>query len=345
MLPLVRKPALAVDIGSHSVKVLELRRTRGGSRVVGAAELLLPDLDEGSRLDGATSVLMEYLSSRRLRSTRMLLAAPADRVWMRSVPEHGILDDRMIQSMLRNNAVTRIFPDLDPSQRFVIDWQILDQNPADRVTEVLYVAMPEAQVREYRRVAELLRQVPGLLDVSTFCLARLVPAEGWQLILHVGRRGTEVVAVQDGRIFYSDRIGFGGDELLGTIQRVSGGSRVFAETHLTNHGILHGSDHLRQALGSYLRSGIVRYVAEMTAHMAREHRTPSFRFDHIWLSGGVGRAKGLAAALQSLLGMPVSVLDPFARLEVDAALADDPDFRAQAPLFAVAAGLALREGE
>lgn len=345
MLPILRKPTLCVDIGSHSMKVLELRRSGNAFQVTDLTVLPCEIHDDENQIDSAIKLLMEYLRGRRIRSSRLFLALPSDKVYMRSVPERGVLDDRLVRGMLRNNSIARVLPDVDVDRQYVSDWQILDQNRAEKVTEVYYAAAEEQLVAQYRRVAEMLKQTAALLDIAALALARLVPLEGKHLILHVGHRGTEVVAVQDGRLIHNDHIGFGGDELLGVILRLTGTTRKHAQMELETYGFFNDDERVRDGFLTFARDNLIQYILELCMHLARETHVATYQFDQIWLSGGAGRFMGLIPCLQNMLEMPTAMLDPFRELRLAPAVADDPNLAIQAPLFAICAGLALREGE
>ena len=62
----------------------------------------------------------------------------------------------------------------------------------------------------------------------------------------------------------------------------------------------------------------------------------------LYISGGVSKTSGIDEVFEQRLGVPVEVLDPFRRIEVDEDLFDPAYVQAVGPLFAVGVGLAMR---
>ncbi len=72
-------------------------------------------------------------------------------------------------------------------------------------------------------------------------------------------------------------------------------------------------------------------------------RTEGAVVDRVVLVGGTARLEGMAELLEQELGLPVDKGDPLATLTVGNPRLTDEDLRRDAPLLAVAVGLALRE--
>ena len=66
------------------------------------------------------------------------------------------------------------------------------------------------------------------------------------------------------------------------------------------------------------------------------------QLSRIYLAGGSALVPQLPKAIQDRSRIPVEILDPFVRVEVDARRFDVDYLRANAPVAAVAFGLALR---
>jgi type IV pilus assembly protein PilM len=68
--------------------------------------------------------------------------------------------------------------------------------------------------------------------------------------------------------------------------------------------------------------------------------------DKIYLSGGSARVPALRKAIETRARIPLEVLDPFRGISVDSSRFDTEYVQLQAPMAAIAVGLALRsEGD
>ncbi len=297
---------LAIDIGSHSVKLVAARHAACGAHVeaVGLAELP-PDALHGHvvrRPEPVGHAIRTLLRDVRGRRGPVVTAVPGPAVMIRRlvVPASSSagLDDAVVR------AVDALVP--GALDQVVLDYQIRGPAASDGTVPVLAVAARRDLVQGYTAAIRAAGLAPCLVDVDLFALDRLQRAarapwgdEAPVALVHAGARYAAVTVVRhDGPAVAGD---------------VPAGADV--EPASLARAIAHALD-VAWPEGCPPLAGVV-------------------------LSGGAARAPGLAEALGGELGCPVAVGDPFASVTLGARV-DRAALAASAPAFAVAAGLALR---
>ena len=298
---------LAVDIGSHSVKVVAARHQGASVRVEAAVVGALP----AGAIHGhmvrdpapVADVLRRLVREVGMRSRRAVTALPGPAVMMRRIAVEprpcGGLDALVVRE------AAALVP--EALEHVVLDYQVVGSFGADGTSSVLVVAARRDLVQSYTAAIRAAGLEPCGIEVDVFALDRLhraglngggAPAP--VALVHVGARRADVtLARSDGPIFASD-VPVGGAEL-------DPGS-----------------------LSCAIHRALDLCVSDAPAPLAG-----------LVLSGGAARAPGLATALGRRLGCSVAVADPFRSVALGPRV--DVDVLARiAPTFAIAMGLALR---
>jgi type IV pilus assembly protein PilM len=298
---------LAIDIGSHSVKLVAGRHAASGARVdaVGLAELP-PDALHGHvvrRPEPVAQAIRTLLRALRGRRGPVVTAVPGPAVMIRRLlvqaPGPAGLDDAVVRAMdaLVPGALDQV----------VLDYQTLAPVATDGAVPVLAVAARRDLVQGYSAAIRAAGLAPCLVDVDVFALDRLHRAsrqprceEAPVALVHVGARYAAVTVVR-------------GDAPVVAADDVPAGAGVEPAS-------------LARAIARALDVGWPEDRARLAG---------------VVVSGGAARAPGLGEALTGELGCVVRVVDPFASVTLGAGV-DRATLAARAPAFAVAVGLALR---
>jgi type IV pilus assembly protein PilM len=186
---------------------------------------------------------------------------------------------------------------------------------------------------------------PVVLDIDCFALENAFQAnydteEGAVALVDIGAREMNVNVLKDGNSVFTRDIQVGGNMFNEEIQKRLGLN----------------SDEAEQAkLGSEIkgvdRATLATVMSESADALAQEIQRSLDYFSatsaddkvaRLYVSGGVARMAGISEVLQGRLGVPVEILDPFRRIEIDEELFDPEYVQAVRPLFAVGMGLAMR---
>jgi len=296
---------LAVDIGSHSVKLVSVRCDGTGICLEGAAIGEMPAgamhghvIRDPSRV---AEVVRRLVRETGARTRRAVAALPGPAVMMRRITVRPSPDS--LDALVVREAAAMVPDALDHA---ILDYQVLGKLGPEATTCVLVVAARRDLVRSFAAAVRAAGLEPCALDVDVFALDRLHRSERngspWTAsvaLVHIGaRRAGVIVAGSDGPVFAGDV----------------------------------PVDGLARDPASFARE-VHRALDLASAESA-------LRVGAVVLSGGSAAAHGLPAALGDRLGCPVTVAEPFRSVALGPRV-DRAVLARSAPAFAVAVGLAL----
>jgi type IV pilus assembly protein PilM len=340
-----RKAApFGLDIGSSTVKAVELGRGRGGT--VGLKACHSVPLARHAIVEGA------------IRDA----GAVADAV-RRCVNEAGIHSRSAVISVSGREAITKRVPLPRVSAReladaivleaehhipFAVDEVFLDYQVVGQSAhsmEVLLVAVKRPKVLDYVAAVETAGLEVAVVDLDAFALQNQfelnTPADGSDAIalIDIGAAVTTTNVVRDGAPIVVRDVPIGGDRYSDAIAQRFGVSLEDAEATKQGNGAGFAEDELVPALDAVSRELSLEVQRTFDYFAAT---TESERIGKIVLSGGGARLAGLDEFLSSSWGIPVEFARPFRTLQVDEASFADPGLARMETLFAVAVGLGLR---
>lgn len=308
-----RRTVLGVDIGSTSIKLVELSRAGAGYRLQAYGLEPLPanavvesNIREPEVVGQALSRLV-----RRARTTvrKVALAVGGSAVITRTLEMDAGLSDEQMQAQLRLDADQYIPYPLD---EVALDFQVQGASSpgawqgGERVEVLLAACRTEhLETREAAlAVAGLITQV---IDVEAYALQRaLTLLEGnpsaMLAVLDLGASRTVL------RVFHAGRILYSREQLPG--------ASVLAEPQ----GLV---QQVAQCLQGFFLSG------------------PYESVDQVYLIGDSAARVGLAEGVEQLLGTPTRVANPFVGMTL-AGRVDGAALAVDAPTLLIACGLALR---
>ncbi|MCY4566283.1 MAG: type IV pilus assembly protein PilM [Gammaproteobacteria bacterium] len=343
-----RKRSLGVDIGSASVKVLELSVGNGGFRVESCALEALPPnaVVEGniSDVEGVGEALKRARARSGCQASRAALALGGPGVIARTITLDASLSD--------TDMLKRIVDDADryvpyPLDEVAIDVEVrgLSEQHPDQA-EVLLVACRKNDIDRLGAVLDAARLEPTVVEPEGQALERvfqlLLPRldrQAGELVVAVadiGATNTTLWVLVDGRAVFSRGQPFGGRELVKDIQE------RYSLPYKEAENAARRGDLTPDFEDSVLRP----FNGETARHLARSLRffyssTHYSDVDRILLIGGAAVTRGLPHALQNALQAPASVVDPFAGMSMSTRV-DAASLAADAPALALCCGLAMR---
>ena len=345
-----RKP-LGLDIGSASVKILELSLCNGSHRVESCALEALPPnaVVEGniSDVEGVGEALKRALARSGSRASRAVLAVEGPAVIARAVTLDASLADTDILGRIVADA-DRYIPHPLEDVAFDFEVQGLSERHPDQA-EVLLVACRRDVVDRLCAVVRAARLEPAVVEPAGQAVERLFellePQLGRQAgelvvaVADIGATSATLWVLVEGRVVFSRSQPLGGLQLVKAVQE-----RCSLPFHEAERAVRRGG------LPDGLAGSVVRpFNEDVAGHLARSLRffyssTHYSDVDHVLLIGGLAAAEGLAAALQNRLQAPASVGDPFAGMSTSP-LVDADSLAVDASALALCCGLAMRSVE
>lgn len=344
------RSAVAVDIGSSHVKVLELEKDRSGRHRLkhfGVAALPPEAIIDGNFMNtsAVVSTIKDLVNQQRIRTKDAVVAVGGNSVIIKRISLPVMSPDEL-EEALPWEAEQYIPFDVNDVN---LDAHIL-QGQADEAgqMDVLLVAARKELVNEYTAVVMETGLKPVIIDVAAFALENMftlnydVVPEPVALV-NVGANMVTINILKRGVSAFTRDIGMGGRSCTEEIQRALGVSYEEAEAFKIG-----GDERDRSAV---VPEEVERVLTSASENIATEvHRSLDFFLSttgggslfKVYLSGGAAPTPGLRQALERLCSCPVEMVDPFRRIQVDERQFNPRFFKDVAAQAGVAVGLGLR---
>ena len=338
-----KKTAVGLDIGSSSIKVVEIAQDRSGERLVnyGISEPLSEAIVDGEIMDRQMvhEAIVNLMESRQIRTKEVVTAVSG-----RAVIVKKILMDRLneddAKEAIQWEAEQHVPYDVNDVS---LDFQIINPNVDQKKMQVLLVAAKKDMIQNH---AEIIREAglsPRVIDVDSFAIQNAIEAnydlraDETVALVNIGAEITNLNIVRDQVPHFTKDLSVGANSFVEGIQRRHNVSQAEALAALRG-GADGGIDvaSIVQTTCEDLSVQIDRAVAFLKSAGDAD------RIDRILLSGGSARVPGLADVLRARHQVPVEIVNPLQKLSYDPGLFGGEPPEAVAPILTVAIGLALR---
>ena len=339
----IPKSFLGVDIGTSSIKVVELSRWGTKKSLKNYGEIRSEVLyDKPFRTAEKSSLL---LSSKDIARALLGILEEAkietkDAVF--SIPDFSSffthfelppMTKEELPEAVRYEARKHIPL---PFSEVTFDWQILNKKrfglPKEPV-RILMVAVPNELINQYQEIALLAKLRLSTLEAEVFGLIRssLKNEEESVVMLDMGAQTTTINVVKKGILQSSRSIDIGGGNLSERIAQSLSISRKEAEEKKMTEGLL--SEEQKTIL-----SPLIDTVVMEVKRAIQESKTKEIQ--RVVLGGGSSLLLGLKEYLKENLNMEIEFIDPFRSVFYPPVL--EGTIKEMGPSYAVAVGMALR---
>lgn len=342
---------VGVDIGSSSLKVVQLRRQGATAVLETYGELSLgpyagAEVGQATNLpaDKIAETLTDLLREAKVTTKDAGISIPFSRSLLMLV-ELPRRDDPAEQKTVIELEARKYIP--VPVQEVQLDWFIVPQALPEGAAlpekvHVLLVAVHNDELTLLEKVVQGAQLAASFYEIEIFSTIRSVVDEPVKpvLILDIGASATKVYVVEHGVVALSHNIPQGGQDVTRTIATAHGLTVGVAETMKKEHGF-------KATDASYDRRTIelvfARIFEEARRALVQYETTHNKSIASLVLTGGGGVTKELAAYAQSFFSIDVKIANPFAKTQAPAFM--HKVLEDIGPEFAVAVGLALRKLE
>lgn len=347
------RSAVALDIGSSHVKMLELEAEKSGKyrlKHFGTAPLPPEAVVDGSFMNTSAivSAVRELLARHKVKTKDACVAVSGNSVIIKRISLPQMSRDELEESITWEAEQYIPFDVNDVN----IDVHILSQH-ADEAgqMEVLLVAARKDLINEYSALLIEAGLRPAVIDVAAFALENMFTLNydvGPQpvALVNVGASTVNINVLRGGTSAFTRDVGMGGRLYTEEIQRALNVS--FEEAEALKVG---GSERDRAAV---VPEEVERVLTGVSENIATEvHRSLDFFLSTsggvglggVFLSGGAAPTPGLAQAIERICNSSVTLVDPFRRISVDERAFNPRFLHDVAGQAAIAVGLGLRRGD
>lgn len=346
---------LGLDIGSHSIKAVELKKGKGGSWKL--EKFGLHKLPPETIVDGAimnTSAVVEgirdLVARHKIRSREVITAISGHSVIIKKITLPAMSDEELAESIQWEAEQYIPFPISD----VFLDTQVLSRSSDDAgQMEVLLVAAKKEVVQEYTSVIVEAGLKPLIVDVAAFAIENAFDlnndggSNDIVALVNVGSGLVNINVLSNGFTAFTRDINMGGNQFTEEIQKQLNVSYEEAEA-LKLGGNISSSTSTTEAIvpqevGSILRSTSESLAIEIQRSIDFYLATAAgLKLGRLVLSGGTAKIGGLKESLESILNTRVEVSDPFRAISYNPKEFDPDYLKDLAPMATVAVGLASR---
>ncbi len=339
-----KKPeTFGLDIGSSSIKAVQLVAGKGGYALRSHAMVTLPRdaISEGTIRKPAvvSDAIKECVGKAGITSTAAVVSVSGRDSIVKRVP---------LPKVTRKELEDAILLEAEHHIPFAIDEVFLDYQVVGETvnsTSVVLVATKKVKVLEYVAAVEDAGLEATVVDLDAFAMQNQFelnnPGDGNEAaaLIDIGAAVMKTNVVQGGASIFARDVPFGGNNYTDAIAQRLGIPVEKAEAAKQGQEVGVNWDDLVPALEAVSRD-LSLEVQRTFDYFAS---TPeSERIGKIVLSGGCAMLAGIEDFLASSWGVPVELARPFSAIDCDAAQFSDVELHDLGPLFAVAVGLALR---
>jgi type IV pilus assembly protein PilM len=343
----VGKNCIGLDIGSSSVKAVQVKRSKRGIELqaFGVEPLMPQTIVDGTIMDqGAVVQAIRTLWNRlRLRQKEVAIAIAGHSVIIKKInmPSMSLLE---LQEQIPYEAEHHIPFAKDDVE---IDYDVVNMENAAGQMEILLVAAKKEVVHDYVSVVREAGLNPVVVDVAAFTTQNayevnydLEPGETTVLI-NIGAAISNINIIRDNTSLFTRDVTIGGNAFTEEIQKQLSVSQDEAEAYKVG--------------GSMDEAGVVpqevEKIMESTAEVMAGEFQRSLDFflatatdtnvSRICLGGGTAKVSALHRAIEKRSRLKVEVLDAWRRVTINPKL-DGTYLGSHSPEALVSLGLALR---
>ncbi len=341
------KSMVGVDIGSSSVKAVELQGKNGDFQLVSLGyESLEPDsVVDGQimELNSVSNAISSIFNEHKIKTNRVAAGVNGHSVIVKNIilPQ---MSSAELQESFAWHAEEHIPFDIAD---VTLDYHVTGNT--DDAIHVLMAACKRDKVANLKQAIQLAGKQPAIIDVDAFALQNCYelnydpqPNEVVAL-LNIGASTTNINILNGNRSVFTRDATFGGNQYTSLLQKELG--VTFEHAEQVKRGMP-----LPEAVEDRDIIPILETVSDILA--LEIQKTMDFyratvedggvAVEKILVSGGGSKLAGLIDFLAKQFEMPVQIFDPFRKIKVDSRGFDPEYMREVIPEMAIAVGLALR---
>lgn len=337
------KPLVGLDIGSSSVKTVELKKKGSTYELV---SLGLEGLGQDTVVDGA---IMDALSVSQAIEKAFTGIKTKDVAT--AVSGHSVIVKKLsIAAASEAEVANAIDYEAQQNVPFDIadvykDYQVLGPDISGNGYDVMLVAVKRDKVQNHMNVLSQAGKSATVLDIDAFALQNAFEANYdpdpnlMAALLNVGASIMNINIVRGGVPLFTRDVSVGGNQYTDTLQKeldlsFEDAERLKQGSELPNVSPDQRSPHIRSV------TEILLLEIQKTFDYFRQTASAE-NIQHIYLAGGTARIEGLVDALKEEFNIPVEIMNPFKQVALSSKF-DSSYINDIAPRMAVAVGLALR---
>jgi type IV pilus assembly protein PilM len=341
------RQVVGLDLGSSSVKAVELRpRRKGGYELQSlGAENLPPDcIVDGEILSKlpVADAIMRIFTQQGINNAKVATSICGHSVIVKKIALPVQSDEDLAES-IRWEAEQYIPFDIADVN---LDYQVLGENANTGNLDVLLVAVKREKITDHTSVISMAGKSPVIVDVDAFALQNAYEinyepqGRATVALLDIGASVMTINIVSGSDFLFTRDVGVGGQQYTEFIQKEF--NLDFDQSQKLKHGeTVEGlsPSEARQVLDSVTE--IICLEIQKTFDFFKSTTTVD-HIDSMLVSGGASHTPGLIESLVRKFEIPTEKFNSFRKVSYDPKRFPPELIEAKSPDLAIAMGLALR---
>ena len=352
-----KRHSIGVDIGSNSIKLVELEKKNGTIKLKNYAVLRIQeDLTRGEIRKFSGEMIDKVLNDLSIKDKTVNLAIPSYSSLITLI-EVSSQTEEEIRKEIELEAGKYIPVDLED---VVYDWQIVKtdileeklkekgvkKNKENFVSEgenlvqskVLLISVMRNVSNEYEKSFDKNRLKVESIEVDCFSTQRslLKGQKGNYLIMDIGGKVTNFIGVCKGQLLFNRNVDLAGNKLTELIAKTLNVNNNRAETMKVKQGFDSDS---KAVVANVLDPFCDSLIEQAEKNLNEFEEFKNVDLDKIVLTGGTSKLKGLKECIQDKMKTEVVYGNPWSGIDYPKEIKDK--ILSSAPFFGVAVGLAL----
>ncbi len=349
-----KTPLVAIDIGTHSIKMAQLLPSRRGKHELLSFGLI--PLKEDSIIDGVVKnyddvvdTLVRLLKVEKIQ-TRFAVASIAGEAVIIKKIQVPLMSKEELEENIYQEAEQYIPFDIDDVS---IDFHILggadnaskQEDDEEETMEILLVAVQKEMIYNRTDVLTDAGLKPVIIDLDVFAMENAanmimdLKSMGAVALIDLGESFTHINIMMDGITTFTRDIPVGGG--YGTRRLMSKFEIPYVQ------GVEFKAEKIpdsiqEEAVIAVMTHSFAKLVEEVQKSCEFFSTTSNTEVGRVLLCGGGALVRGVEGFFADHLKIPVEVLDPMKGLKVSSRKFDKATIEEMAPLATVAVGLATR---
>lgn len=340
------KKMLGIDVGTSSIKVVELSRWGQGKTLENYGEIKSASLykEPFRNVEKGSYLLSNYFVSRAIRAI-LDEAKIKTKAAIFSIPDFSTFCTSFeLPPMNANELNDAVYYNASqyiplPVTETTLDWKLIEGVPGQKQSplKIFLVAIPNQVIQDYQQVAQMAGLELYAVEAEVLGLQRALVGENKKCvcIVDIGVQSTTINIIDNGKMKKSYSFDFAGSQLTYSISSAVGLGHAQAEELKNSEGLTSAKEEISKTL--YLL--IDPLIIEVRKILSYFYTEEGKEVDVVYLTGGTSKLPGLREYFEEVLKKKVEIPNCFSELLSPPILGEV--LEEMAPSFSVSTGVAL----
>ena len=340
------KNVIGLDIGTNSIKLLEIEESKGGLRLknFGISSLPKDSIVNGSILnhDAIVNTIQQLTSNLKVKAKNVVASISGHPVIIKKITM-PLTSDEELEESIKFEAEQYIPFDLEEVN---IDFQILnvDEEKADQMN-VMLVAAKKVMIDDYTKLLNDAGLKPVILDVDVFALENAfgvnysIEENQSVALVDIGASTININITKEGISTFTRDVFLGGNQITEELQKQFGISFEEAESLKTGKDF-DATEY--QGGKDVIKQGCENIASEIQKSLDFYSSSTYESINKIYLSGGTSKTPYLKDIIEKQANIPTEIIDCIRNIKYDEKTFDPEYIKDITPFASIGVGLALR---